>query len=66
MRRHQSPQRQRPVVAYLVTTLAAAAATLITALWSTASHAADAAPALRASPDDVAPIRASTTGAHDD
>jgi cytochrome c553 len=37
------------VWAYLVTTLAASAATLITALWSTSSHAAGAAPAAQVS-----------------
>jgi cytochrome c553 len=49
MPRHQPTQRQRPVVTYLVTTLAASAATLITVLCSTASHAADAALAARVS-----------------
>ena len=38
-------ERQRPMLAYLVTTLAAWVATLITALCSTTGHAAGVAPA---------------------
>jgi hypothetical protein len=41
MPRHQPTRHQWPVWAYLVTTLAASAATLITALWSTTSQAAE-------------------------
>jgi hypothetical protein len=40
MPRHQPTRHRRPVWAYLVTTLAASVATLVTALWSTASEAA--------------------------
>jgi hypothetical protein len=41
MPRRQASQRQRPVVTYLATTLAACVATLITALWSTTGHAVE-------------------------
>jgi cytochrome c553 len=49
MPRHQTTQCQWPVVPCLVIILTAWIATLVTALWSTASHAADTVPAARVS-----------------
>jgi hypothetical protein len=44
MPHHHPNRRQRPMVAYLVTTVAASVAALITALWSMTSQAGTLAP----------------------